>query len=313
MVRSSVIAAGTAVAALVVGLAAAATPTARTPDAKLLERHRPVVVLHPDEQLLPVAVDGFLADSDLTVQAADGTWGPTSTPLPQAPKGARLDQRLCRAVDGPDATACYAAAQAAHDTRPTVYGAVFRTRTRIVLEYWLFYPFNPYEHVAAQGRFWQAHEGDWELVSVVLDARERPELAGLSRHCSGVRRAWSRVPRRGSRPVVYVALGSHANYFGPATRPLDRACWPKEALAVFDAYEMKPVDRAARGRTVAPRVAPVRAASPGWMRYRGAWGEAQYVGFPNIDPITYGAGPQGPAFHDAWRTPIRSLLEWPVG
>ena len=40
------------------GLAAAATPTARTPDAKLLARHRPVVVLHPDEQLLPVAVDG---------------------------------------------------------------------------------------------------------------------------------------------------------------------------------------------------------------------------------------------------------------
>jgi hypothetical protein len=299
MVRSSVIAAGTAAAALVVAVAAVATPTARTPDAKLLARHRPVVVLHPDEQLSPVAVDGFLADSDLTVQAADGAWEPTATALPQAPKS--------------DATACYAAAQAAHGTVPTVYGAVFRFRTRIALQYWLFYPFNPYEQVAAQGRFWQAHEGDWELVSVVLDARERPVLAGLSRHCSGVRRAWSRVPRRGSRPVVYVALGSHANYFGPATRPLDRACWPTEALAVFDAYEMKPVDRAARGRTVAPRVVPVRAASPGWMRYRGAWGEAQYVGFPNIDPIAFGSGPQGPAFHDAWRTPIRTLLAWPVG
>ncbi len=301
-----------AVAAFAVTVTAAATPTTRTPDATLLVRHRPVVVLHPDEKLLPVGVDGFLADSDLTVQAPDGTWTPTTIPLPQAPENARLDHRRCRAIDGPDATPCYVRAQTAHDTTPIAYGAVFRARTRVALQYWLFYPFNPYEQVTPQGRFWQVHEGDWESVTVILDASERPLLVGLSRHCSGVRRPWQRVPRRGARPVVHVALGSHANYFGSTTRPLDRRCWPPEALAVYDAYGVTLVDRTRRGRTVSPRVVRVRAGSPPWVRYRGAWGEAQYAGFPGVDPLAFGQGPQGPAFHDVWRTPVATVLAWPV-
>ena len=35
----------------------------------------------------------------------------------------------------------------------------------------------------------------------------------VSRHCGGARRSWARAPKQGLRPVVHVALGSHANYF----------------------------------------------------------------------------------------------------
>lgn len=300
----------TAVHALVA--TAAGADRAPPPLSKLLARHAPIVVLQQAERFRPVSVDGFLADSDVT-KKTDGGWETVGGPLPRGGANLRLNQRYCNAIEGVSASPCYASAQAAHGSTPVVYGKAFRLKNRIDLQYWFWYPYNDYSPTVPAGDIWQVHEGDWEAVSVILDSLGRPLLAGYSQHGEGKRRAWRAVPKRGSRPIVYVALGSHANYFGPATRPLDRACWPKEALAVFDAYEMKPVDRAARGRTVAPRVAPVRAASPGWMRYRGAWGEAQYVGFPNIDPITYGAGPQGPAFHDAWRTPIRSLLEWPVG
>ncbi|MDH4177936.1 MAG: hypothetical protein OEW31_11615 [Thermoleophilia bacterium] len=284
-----------------------------TPDTTLLSRYAPILTLHPQERLSPVAVDGYLADSDLTVKAAGGTWVPTVIPLETAPEAARLDQRLCRASDGPDAASCYAAAQAVRGTTPTTYGAVFRSNARIALQYWLFYTFNPYEQLAPQGRFWQAHEGDWEAVTVLLDRAERPLLVGLSRHCAGVRRSWTRTPRRSTHPLVYVALGSHANYFGPATRPLDRVCWPPEALAVYDAYGVTLVDRTARGRVVRPRVVRITARSPAWMRYRGAWGETQYVGFPNVDPLAFGSGPAGPAFHDLWRTPVATPLAWPPG
>jgi hypothetical protein len=193
-----------------------------------------------------------------------------------------------------------------------VYGAVFRTRDRIALQYWLFYPVNVFSLTGAAGLFWQAHEGDWEVVTVLLDAGEQPLLVGLSQHCGGARRDWARAPRRGSRPVAFVALGSHANYFAPGRQPLDRKCWPKEALAVYTAYKVPLLDSVARGRTVLPGVARVTAASPSWMAFAGTWGEDQFVHFPGVDPLRFGAGPAGPAFHGLWRKPVATVLAWPL-
>ncbi len=279
---------------------------------QLLARYAPVLVLHPDERLAPVPVDGFLADSDLQVRSPDGTWQASTTSLRQVGPASRLDQRLCRAVDGPAALDCYAAAEQVHAAAPTVIGAVFRTRDRIALQYWLFYPANILSISSARGLFWQSHEGDWEAVTVLLDTRERPIVVGLSEHCAGVRRDWARAPHRGSRPVVYVALGSHANYFTPGKKPLARSCWPKEALAVADAYKVPLLDSAARGRTVVPTVSRVTAAAPSWMAFAGTWGEDQFVHFPDVAPLRFGAGPRGPAFHELWRRPVATVLAWPV-
>ena len=182
----------------------------------------------------------------------------------------------------------------------------------MALQYWLFYPANVLTLASRAGLFWQSHEGDWEAVTVLLDAAERPLAVGLSEHCAGTRRDWARVPRRGTRPVVYVALGSHANYFTPGRKPLDRSCWPKEALAVYDAYKVPLVDSAGRGRTVSPAVIRVTASSPSWMAFAGTWGEDQYVRFPGVDPLRFGAGPTGPAFHALWRKPVATVLGWPV-
>ena len=291
------------------GAAAAALPS--TP-AQLLARHAPVLVLHPSERFAPVPVDGFLEDSDLLVRAPDGTWQAATVPLAQAGRASRLDQRSCRAIDGPAALDCYAAAEEAHGASPTVYGAVMRTRDRIALQYWLFYPANLLGLAAAQGPFWQFHEGDWEAVTVLLDTRERPQLVGLSEHCAGARREWARAPRRGSRPIVYVALGSHANYFTPGRKTLSRRCWPKEAVAVADAYRIALLDSVGRGRTIAPAVSSVTATAPSWMVFGGTWGEDQYVHFPGVDPLRFGAGPAGPAFHALWRKPVATVLGWPV-
>lgn len=306
-----------AVAAVFLSLAltgvASAAPEARgTTPTQLLTRHAPVLVLHPNERFAPVPVDGFLADSDLQVRSPDGTWQASVVSLPEAGPASRLDQRSCRAVDGPAAIDCYAAAEQVHAAGPTVYGAVFRIRDRIALQYWLFYPANIFSLSSARGLFWQSHEGDWEAVTVLLDTRERPILVGLSEHCAGARRDWRGVQRRGSRPVVYVAVGSHANYFTPGKKPLARKCWPKEALAVYDAYRVPLLDSAARGRTTVPIVSRVTAASPSWMAFAGTWGEDQFVHFPDVAPLRFGAGPNGPAFHELWRRPVASVLAWPA-
>jgi Vacuolar protein sorting-associated protein 62 len=262
-----------------------------TPLGALLQRHVPILILHPAEQFAPVRVDGFLADSDLV--------------------GGNLDQRFCGAIDGPAASPCYASAEAAHGSPPVVYGKAFRTKTRIDLQYWIWYPFNDYSPTVPPGDVWQVHEGDWESVSVILDLAGRPLVVGLSKHCEGTRRAWSGVRKRGARPLVYVGLGSHANYFGPGKFRHSPACWPRELRDVVRALNL--VDRTATGRAVRPTFVPVTATRPSWMRFAGRWGESGYVHFANNDPIAYAGAPRSPAFQDTWRAPVKEELGWPRG
>jgi hypothetical protein len=280
--------------------------------ATLLARHVPILVLHPAEQLAPVPVDGFIADSDLQRKTAAG-WETIPGPVSAGGGDLRLDQRLCRAVDGPAATPCYAQAQAAHAEQPVVYGAAFRRGKRIELQYWVWYPFNPYSPTVPPGELWQVHEGDWEAVSVITDLRGVPQLAGYSQHDAGQRRAWARVPRQGPRPVAYVAIGSHANYFSPGVHRFDPRVVEPVFISIIEQAGLEPVDRTGRGRTVRPRLVRVSATSPAWMAFAGRWGEDQYVRAPGGVPQKLGSAPPGPAFQQHWRRPVADVLTWPAG
>ena len=290
----------------------AATP--RKPSlATLLARHVPILVLHPDERFRPVAVDGFLVDADLTRKTEAG-WEKVDGPLPAGGADLRLDQRLCRAIDGLGASSCYAAAEALHGSGPVVYGATFRTKTRIDLQYWLWYPYDDFSPTYPAGAFWQVHEGDWEAVSVILDAGGKPLLAAYSQHRKGKRRAWGAVPRRGPRPLVYVGLGSHANFFGVGEQPLDPRTVEIQVINVMKAYGIAmPADHTGNGATVRPRLVRVTALTPSWMTFAGAWGETGYLHVPDQEPIPAGAGPTGPAFHAQWRRPVAEAMSWPRG
>lgn len=292
--------------------AAGGSPEAGPALATLLARHVPILVLHPAERLRPVAVEGFLADSDLMRKTPAG-WEKVAEPLPAGGAELRLDQRLCLAKDGVAALDCYASAQAAHGSGAVVYGAAFRRKNRIDLQYWLWYPFNPYSPTVPADEIWQVHEGDWEAVSVILDLRGKPLVVGLSRHDEGARRDWAKAPKRGTRPLVYVALGSHANYFAPGAHPLDPRTVPTELISIIRSLGAPPVDHAGTGRFVRPRLVPVTAAAPGWMAFAGTWGEDGYLHAPNSEPFAFGAGPRGPAFHEQWRAPVAEVLSWPRG
>lgn len=303
--------------ALLVGLVIVPWSSAATPPrpslASLLARHLPILVLHPDERFAPVAVDGFLADADITQKTAAG-WEKVSGPLPAGGTDLRLDQRLCHAIDGLAASPCYAAAEAAHRSGPVVYGAAFRTKTRIDLQYWLWYSFDDFSPTYPGGAFWQVHEGDWEAVSVILDKGGAPLVAAYSQHGKGRRRAWAAVPKRGLRPVVYVGLGSHANFFGPGEQPLAPPAVDQATINVMKAYGVAvPADHTGNGRTVRPKLVRITVRTPSWMTFAGAWGETGYVHLPDRDPLESGAGPRGPAFHAQWRRPVAEALSWPRG
>lgn len=300
------------VAAVAMVPAAGASRTKSPSLAALLARHVPLLVLHPAERLGPVPVDGFLEDSDLQRRTEAG-WEKIDGSLPAGGAGLRLDQRLCRAIEGIAAASCYASAQQAHRSTPVVYGAAFRRKNRIDLQYWIWYAWNGYSPTVPAGDLWQVHEGDWEAVSVVLDLEGKPLVAGYSQHSEGKRRDWAKVTRRGLHPAAYVALGSHANYSGPGKQRLDPSSVPAALISIIEAYGVAAVDHTAKGRIVRPRLVRVSSSMPGWMAFAGTWGEVEYVHFPDNAPLASGAGPRGPAFHEQWRRPVAEVLSWPRG
>ena len=116
------------------------------------------------------------------------------------------------------------------------------------------------------------------MVQYRLDGSE----AVYAQHGGAERCPGSELERRGGRPVVYLANGSHAAYFHAGTR--DRM-WPD------------PNDEAdGRGAVQRPRAVRITASSPEWMRHHGAWGGARSGWFPAEQ-----SSPLGPAFQSQGR------------
>jgi hypothetical protein len=86
------------------------------------------------------------------------------------------------------------------------------------LQYHFFYAFNDWR-LAANGV--NHHEGDWEMVAVYLK-NDQPYAVLFSQHGSGALERWDNVScvkdqdgQETTHPVIYTALGSHANYSKP--------------------------------------------------------------------------------------------------
>ncbi|MGH3078652.1 MAG: hypothetical protein ACRDPZ_10770 [Gaiellaceae bacterium] len=341
-----------AVAALsLAGATGAGAEPKTTPDAVLLDRHQPVLVFHPAELFRPTKVQTFVEDSELErfVGASpsqlpfDSFWSvvdsdPEPGELPGTSPGAfyRLDQVGCSAAAPLAGRDCYARSWAEGAGGDAVYGRVVRTETRVLLQYWLFYYDNPLLlPPTVVGTFSQSHEGDWEVVNVVLDGSEEPLEAAYSQHCSGQRKPWAGVAKsaaEGTHPVAYVALGSHANYFAPGAGPLgaipiNPACIPPPVVAVLPpAFLQVVVDQVLDGTATGAVVGPPdsgtehatihRIEGAPWSDFGGRWGESEYFFTPiPLGPIPAGAapvglGPASPANQANWS--IQTILGWPL-
>jgi hypothetical protein len=110
------------------------------------------------------------------------------------------------------------------ESHPVYYGRVLQemdsqNRHWTILQYHFFYAFNDWR-LAANGM--NHHEGDWEMAAVYLK-HDLPYAVLFSQHGAGHIEKWEHVIKAAdpqgnvtTHPVVYVALGSHANYSKPA-------------------------------------------------------------------------------------------------
>jgi hypothetical protein len=288
------------------------------------------------ERFLPLAVDGYLRRAQLCrfrpVRVRRVPEGPVRTSLKRMPGCRRgveftelpttrprcircfwaLDVRGAKEFDSASVYAARDRAMRASFAPPwTIYYA-YRPLgpERWVLEYWMFYAFNDFKNV---------HEGDWEMIAIDLAVRRgtprifpaeiTPRSIVYSAHHATLRRAWGELREgdqlRGDHPVVYVALGSHANYFEPDPPPtLEpiwkwdgrlRACVPVEDVANDFGPRLNPGDYDLRhlDDTVAPFV--------------GGYGPANYIKWPDRIRIhKAGHPPTGdPRASWRWIDPLR--------
>lgn len=111
---------------------------------------------------------------------------------------------------------------------PVVYARIWRGDNRTVIQYWLYYYYNSWGYQGGMGGGAGLHEGDWEMVQVVLDGEQKPAYAVFAQHVAlplpylnfngASKKEWNDLARDtvdGDHPIVYPGLGSHASYFGP--------------------------------------------------------------------------------------------------
>jgi hypothetical protein len=258
----------------------------------LLERHKPRLVYDSQEAYFADSAAVFTDAPTITLRRADGA--PIATPpkLSLAYLGPTTYADATKVIKDDvlgDSTRNYASnATAIRNRDPRyrdrVYGHARKdSKGRLWLQYWLFYYYNDYNLVGrliGGGR----HEGDWELVQLRLGEDERPQLAVYTQHKTAEARPWSAVPRTNTHPHVFVARGSHANYFAKGSH--FTGTW-------FDQADGK-------GPTVDPTLEIVGDREPAWLLWPGQWGDTK-EGFLPLDSRS----PNSPGRRAHWLDPSK--------
>jgi RsiW-degrading membrane proteinase PrsW (M82 family) len=285
-------------------------------DFELARRYAPVFYFHPNEIFRPQPVEVIVEQARL--RQSRRLWFDANVLLSlNAPDLLGLDSDESYFLDvwygdgGSSAYTNYSAHRFYYEAALSpeaggppvaVYAHVVRDEVTgyVTIQYWAFYFYNDW---------FNKHEGDWEMVQVILTDAGEPEWVVLSQHHGGTRRPWSQAPvEESTHPAAYVALGSHANYF------VGEEVYPNGKDVGNQRIEI--MDRTGSARRVIPDVIliPNRAdvvAKPGtwpgaeWMPFRGHWGEmAAQSDF---------SGPLGPADKGAqWETPYAWGMAQPL-
>jgi hypothetical protein len=276
----------------------------------LAERYAPVVRLvtqakecGPGEPYRPVDVKVLFGSDTVSLR---GPWNRTDL-IAIAPTAAQVgkglyDYHLDFPGDALNPGCSYEQweRRIAAGTKPTVYAHVATEQGKpgkLALQYWLFYVFNDWNN---------PHEGDWEMIQLVFDApsaaqalHESPVEVGYSQHEGAERASWDASKLElvgGTHPVVNVAAGSHANFYGQA---LYLGSSASEGVGCDDtrgpSHDVRPVVE-----TIPSDPTEARALFP-WIGFQGRWGELQRAFFN---------GPTGPNLKTQWTQPITWADGW---
>ena len=152
-----------------------------------------------------------------------------------------------------------------------------------IIQYWMFYAFNKGEL--------NSHEGDWEMVQVEIPDNIQPgsnfRTFGYSQHYGGQVARFEQIERTGNHMKVYVARGSHANYFRSYSGKLGLA----SDIVGSNGKMLEPDDYILE-----------ELSDQDWLDFDGLWGEYG----SESDLILGGAGPMGPKY----RYDLEGNLYW---
>ena len=289
--------------------AASGAAAAFEDEVALAEKHAPVVRLveqleecGPGEPYEPMDVDALFGEPTVALR---GPWnaidlikvGPAADDLPEL-----FEYHLDFPGNALDPGCSYErwATRITEGRSPTVYAHVATDDERpgqLALQYWFFYAFNDWNNL---------HEGDWETVQLIFDApdaraalAQEPVAVGYSQHEGTERADWGDEKLElvdGSRPVVYPAAGSHANFYDSA---LYLGSSAEQGVGCDDTrgphVELEP-----EVVTIPSDAAAARSALP-WIAFEGRWGELQDAFFN---------GPTGPNLKPSWTEPVVASEGW---
>ncbi len=148
------------------------------------------------------------------------------------------------------------------------------------ITYWFFYAYN-------DGPSVQNHEGDWERISIRLDAANKPITVAYFHHGDYCVLSYPSAKKVGTHPVGYSALGTHATYPKAGTFSTEFPGVKDNANGGGETWE-----------TYKRSVQNVR--SMPWYGFGGGWGE--------VGESKHTTGPIGPSAHKSpvpgnWSSP----------
>jgi len=202
------------------------------PDTRLaLEtQFAPILKLDSRELLVPIDISSYLSTTTLDERQGKKLTvlqdSPSLTTLPETEDGcqAAFNCEYVLDVRGVEPTKSrpqdYREIQdklLANGARLKVYAQVVRYDDSgdYGVQYWFLYIYNYRLNF---------HESDWEQITVGVDKDGTPKKALYSSHSTGFVRDWGDMEHDGDHPVVYVAVGSHANYFHAGTHAVTVSC-----------------------------------------------------------------------------------------
>jgi hypothetical protein len=247
----------------------------------LVAMYSPVLHFTGGEKFYPTRVD-YLINRSTLVRHSTGiveVYSPTADILGTYTSS---DYYLNNTLGTEDAIAADYALEAKADGY-CAYVHVVSSGNSTVIQYWLFYAYN-------NGPL-NDHQGDIEVVEVFLDSSGTPQTLLCSQHFAGENAGWGDVEKVDTHPVVYVAQGSHANYF----RSYQGKIGLENDIVGSDGITV----------TFNETNLEVLGSQP-WLNYAGRWG---YWG--TDEEVAAGmAGPLGPVFNQGgirWAQPQNYL------
>ena len=254
---------------LVIYMSPRSSVNAETPEQQA-STFAPVLHFTQGEKFYPTSVDYIISGSVLRQRFSDGS----NALVDAAPTAASLgtyagtDLFLDNKLGTLDAIAADYASKAS-SVGYYVYVHVVNSGSSTVIQYWLFYAYN-------NGPL-NDHQSDIEVVEVFLDSSGTPMKALYSQHGAGESAAWGDVEKTDDHPVVYVAQGSHANYF----RSYQGKIGIENDIVGSNGVTIMPTDL---------HLVILDGNHPSWLDFKGRWG---YWG-TDEDVALGRAGPLGP-------------------